>query len=106
MQNLFDAFSQVANVAETVGPAVVRVESAGPRRRGGIGSGVLISDARPAAEGIAPKRAAEQRRRLLLGLSSLFSNRRHGGPIYCAACPIEAGFQNELGDDVRVGDQG
>jgi S1-C subfamily serine protease len=45
MENLLDAYSQtVAGVAETVGPSVVRVEGAGPRRRGGIGSGVVISD--------------------------------------------------------------
>jgi S1-C subfamily serine protease len=43
--NLLDAYSQtVAGVAETVGPSVVRVEGAGPHRRGGIGSGVAISD--------------------------------------------------------------
>jgi S1-C subfamily serine protease len=41
---LLDAYSQaVAGVAERVGPAVVRVEMAGPNGRAGTGSGVIIS---------------------------------------------------------------
>jgi len=41
---LLDAYSQtVSGVAETVGPAVVRVESLGKSGRGGTGSGVIIS---------------------------------------------------------------
>ncbi len=44
MQNLLDDFSRtVAGVAETVGPAVVRVESLNAGRRGGLGSGVVIA---------------------------------------------------------------
>ena len=40
-----DVYSRiVAMTAERVGPAVVRVESGGERRRGGIGSGVIIAD--------------------------------------------------------------
>jgi S1-C subfamily serine protease len=40
-----DAYSRVVtNVADRVGPAVVRVESGGQDRRGGIGSGVIIAD--------------------------------------------------------------
>ncbi|MGH6940122.1 S1C family serine protease, partial [Hypericibacter sp.] len=40
-----DAYSRVvSSVADRVGPAVVRVESGGPDRRGGIGSGVIIAD--------------------------------------------------------------
>ncbi|QEX15593.1 serine protease [Hypericibacter terrae] len=39
-----DAYSRVvADIADRVGPAVVRVESGGPDRRGGIGSGVIIA---------------------------------------------------------------
>ena len=39
-----DAYSRVvSNVADRVGPAVVRVESGGQDRRGGIGSGVIIA---------------------------------------------------------------
>lgn len=39
-----DAYSRVvAEVADRVGPAVVRVESGGPGRRAGIGSGVVIA---------------------------------------------------------------
>jgi S1-C subfamily serine protease len=42
---LLDAYSHaVTNVAETVGPAVVRVETRGKNRdRGGVGSGIIIS---------------------------------------------------------------
>ena len=41
---LIDAYSQaVANVADGVGPAVVRVQSGTPGRRGGLGSGVVIA---------------------------------------------------------------
>ena len=41
---LLDAYSRaVAGVAERVGPAVVRVEMAGPDGRNGTGSGVIIS---------------------------------------------------------------
>ncbi|MFC5520032.1 S1C family serine protease [Polaromonas jejuensis] len=41
---LVDAYSRaVAAVAESVGPAVVRVESRAPGRRGGLGSGVVIA---------------------------------------------------------------
>ena len=41
---LLDAYSQaVAGVAERVGPAVVRVEMAGPNGKQGTGSGVIIS---------------------------------------------------------------
>ncbi|HWA44833.1 MAG TPA: trypsin-like peptidase domain-containing protein [Hypericibacter adhaerens] len=40
-----DAYSRaVAGVVDRVGPAVVRVESGGQDRRGGIGSGVIIAD--------------------------------------------------------------
>jgi S1-C subfamily serine protease len=40
-----DSYSRtVAGVVERVGPAVVRVESQGNRRRGGVGSGVVIAD--------------------------------------------------------------
>jgi S1-C subfamily serine protease len=40
-----DAYSRVvSSVADRVGPAVVRVESGGQDRRGGIGSGVIIAD--------------------------------------------------------------
>src|SRR5690349_5256537 len=40
-----DAYSRVVtSVADRVGPAVVRVESGGADRRGGIGSGVIIAD--------------------------------------------------------------
>ncbi len=39
-----DAYSRVvADVAERVGPAVVRVEARGPSGRGGAGSGVVIA---------------------------------------------------------------
>jgi S1-C subfamily serine protease len=39
-----DAYSRVVtDIADRVGPAVVRVESGGPDRRGGIGSGVIIA---------------------------------------------------------------
>src|SRR5262249_38331562 len=39
-----DAYSRcVADVADRVGPSVVRVESGGERRRSGIGSGVIIA---------------------------------------------------------------
>ena len=41
---LVDAYSRaVAAVADSVGPAVVRVESRPPGRRGGLGSGVVIA---------------------------------------------------------------
>jgi S1-C subfamily serine protease len=44
MENILDTFSTtVAGVAEAVGPTVVRVESAGPNGRGGVGSGVVIA---------------------------------------------------------------
>jgi S1-C subfamily serine protease len=40
-----DAYSRVvAQVANDVGPAVVRVETAGANRRGGLGSGVVIAN--------------------------------------------------------------
>lgn len=40
-----DAYSRaVAGVVDRVGPAVVRVESGGQDRRGGVGSGVIIAD--------------------------------------------------------------
>src|SRR6267154_5619124 len=39
-----DSYSRcVADIADRVGPAVVRVESGGPGRRGGLGSGVIIA---------------------------------------------------------------
>ena len=39
-----DAYSRcVADIADRVGPAVVRVASASPGRRGGLGSGVIIA---------------------------------------------------------------
>lgn len=42
---LIDAYSRaVAAVADSVGPAVVRVESRSPGRRGGLGSGVVIAE--------------------------------------------------------------
>lgn len=45
MENELDTFSRtVVGVAETVGPAVVRAESTGRNLRGGMGSGVVISD--------------------------------------------------------------
>jgi len=41
---LLDAYSRaVSGVVDAVGPAVVRVESGGRNRRGGVGSGVIIS---------------------------------------------------------------
>src|SRR5581483_11989056 len=41
---LLDAYSRaVSDVVEAVGPAVVRVETSGKGRRGGVGSGVIIS---------------------------------------------------------------
>ncbi|MDM0072763.1 trypsin-like peptidase domain-containing protein [Variovorax sp. J2P1-59] len=41
---LIDAYSHaVATVADNVGPAVVRVQSGAPGRRGGLGSGVVIA---------------------------------------------------------------
>ena len=43
--DLLDAYSRsVASVADRVGPAVVRVETGGKGRNGGIGSGVVIAD--------------------------------------------------------------
>lgn len=43
-RELLDAYSRaVSDVVDTVGPAVVRVETAGKGRRGGVGSGVIIS---------------------------------------------------------------
>jgi S1-C subfamily serine protease len=43
-RELLDAYSRaVSDVVETVGPAVVRVETAGKGRRSGVGSGVIIS---------------------------------------------------------------
>jgi S1-C subfamily serine protease len=43
-RELLDAYSRaVSDVVEAVGPAVVRVETAGKGRRGGVGSGVIIS---------------------------------------------------------------
>src|SRR5262245_9449227 len=40
-----DAYSRVvSDVADRVGPAVVRVASRGAGRRGGMGSGVIIAD--------------------------------------------------------------
>lgn len=42
---LIDAYSHaVATVADSVGPAVVRVQSGTPGRRGGLGSGVVIAN--------------------------------------------------------------
>ncbi|MDM0104020.1 trypsin-like peptidase domain-containing protein [Variovorax sp. J22R24] len=42
--SLVDAYSHaVATVADSVGPAVVRVQSGTPGRRGGLGSGVVIA---------------------------------------------------------------
>jgi S1-C subfamily serine protease len=42
--DLLDAYSRaVADVVDTIGPAVVRVETGGRGRRGGVGSGVIIS---------------------------------------------------------------
>src|SRR5574340_976525 len=43
-EDALDAYSRtVARIADALGPAVVRVESGGPNRRGGIGSGVVIA---------------------------------------------------------------
>lgn len=43
-ETLLDAYSRaVAAVADSVGPAVVRVQSRPPGRRGGLGSGVVIA---------------------------------------------------------------
>src|SRR5574337_887090 len=43
-EDALDAYSRtVARIADALGPAVVRVESGEPNRRGGIGSGVVIA---------------------------------------------------------------
>ena len=43
-RNPLDAYSRaVERVADDVGPAVVRVDTAAANRRGGIGSGVVIA---------------------------------------------------------------